>query len=246
MSRQAKTVLRGALGLAVIADVLDANPINEVGRIESRRPARGAPSISTVTLPELLTGLRESAFCTQNDLADPFTLLLATGMRRSELLAIRWVDINESERTVSVTGKVVRVKGGGLVRLSATKTESGLRTLKLPAFAMEMLQRRAQEPTIGNLGVVFPSTVGTLRDPNNMGKQWRKIRGELGLAGVTTHSFRKTLATLIDDEGLSARVGADQLGHRQVSMTQDKYWSRGRQHVEVANLLDRAVAKSDE
>jgi integrase len=58
---------------------------------------------------------------------------------------------------------------------------------------------------------------------------------------VTTHSFRKTVATLIDDEGLSARVGADHLGHTLVSMTQDRYMSRGRIHTQVAELLDRTV-----
>ncbi len=246
MSRQAKTVLRGALGLAVMADVLDANPVNEVGRIESTQPTKGAPSIPTVTLPGLLAALRGSDFCVKHDLVDPFTLLLGTGVRRSELLAIRWEDIDDVARTVSITGKVVRVKGEGLVRLNTTKSASGLRTLVLPQFALDMLQTRAQEPSIGTLGVVFPSTVGTLRDPNNMGKQWRAVRDELGLSDITTHSFRKTLATLIDDEGLSARVGADQLGHRQVSMTQDKYWTRGRQHVEVANLLDKATAISGE
>jgi hypothetical protein len=51
---------------------------------------------------------------------------------------------------------------------------------------------------------------------------------------------------LIDDEGLSARIGADHLGHAQVSMTQDRYMSRGRVHVQVAELLDRTVAINDE
>jgi integrase len=59
-------------------------------------------------------------------------------------------------------------------------------------------------------------------------------------AAATTHSFRKTVATLID-EGLSARIGADHLGHSKVSMTQDRYMSRGRVHSEVAALLDRAI-----
>jgi integrase len=63
---------------------------------------------------------------------------------------------------------------------------------------------------------------------------------------VTTHSFRKTVATLIDEQGLSARVGADQLGHSLVSMTQDRYMSRGRTHTQVADLLDRTVGKADE
>lgn len=52
--------------------------------------------------------------------------------------------------------------------------------------------------------MIFCSTAGTLRDPNNFNKQWRQVRGSLGAADVTTHSFRKSLATLIDDEGLSA------------------------------------------
>jgi integrase len=58
---------------------------------------------------------------------------------------------------------------------------------------------------------------------------------------VTSHSFRKTLATLIDDEGLSARIGADHLGHSRVSETQDTYMGRGRVHQQVAELLDRTI-----
>ena len=67
------------------------------------------------------------------------------------------------------------------------------------------------------------------------------MRDRLGVPGVTTHSFRKTVATLIDDEVLSAPIGADHLGHSKVSMTQDRYMSRGRVHSEVAALLDRAI-----
>jgi len=89
--------------------------------------------------------------------------------------------------------------------------------------------------------VIFPSTGGTLRDPNNFGKRWRTVRERLGVPGVNAHSFRKTVATLIDDEGLSARIGADHLGHSKVSMTQDRYMSRGRVHTQVAELLDRTI-----
>ena len=57
----------------------------------------------------------------------------------------------------------------------------------------------------------------------------------------TTHSFRKRFATLIDDRGLSARVGADHLGHAKVSMTQDRYMARGKVHTQVADVLDDAI-----
>jgi integrase len=60
--------------------------------------------------------------------------------------------------------------------------------------------------------------VGT---PGAIGREWRTVRDELGVPDVTTHSFRKTVAALIDDRGLSARSAADHLGHSKVSMTQD-------------------------
>ena len=104
-----------------------------------------------------------------------------------------------------------------------------------------MLQARRGLSYYGEQPMIFPSTAGTWRDPNNFGKQWRTVREALGVPQVTTHSFRKTVATLIDDEGLSARIGTDQLRHSKVSMTQDRYMTRGRVHTEVANLLDRAI-----
>ncbi|WP_342744185.1 tyrosine-type recombinase/integrase [Mycobacterium terramassiliense] len=88
---------------------------------------------------------------------------------------------------------------------------------------------------------MFASSSGTVRDPENFNTAWRMVREGLGMPNVTSHSFRKTVATLIDDAGLSARIGADHLGHARVSMTQDRYMSRGRVHNQVADLLDRAV-----
>jgi integrase len=88
--------------------------------------------------------------------------------------------------------------------------------------------------------VTFASSTGTLRDPENFGRQWRSARDQLGVPHVSTHSFRKTVATLIDDEGLSARIGADHLGHAKVSMTQDPT-SRGRVRPAVAELLQRTT-----
>jgi integrase len=118
-------------------------------------------------------------------------------------------------------------------------------TLPLPRFGVDMLRARRVVPYIGEQSVIFPSTAGTLRDPNNCGKQWRTVRERLGVPGFTTHSFRKTLATLITTKG-SARVGADHLGHAKVSMTQDRYMTRGRVHTQVAELLDRTVRINDE
>jgi integrase len=241
MARQSKTILKGGLQLAVMAGVLGSNPVRDVTTIKSNNKPKGATALSADQLRDLLAKLRANDYCQRNDLVDPITLFIATGTRRSELLGELWTDFNEQAGTIAVTGKIVRVKGEGLVRIDDTKSDAGKRILPLPRFAIDMLRERRNRPFVGTQAVIFPSSTGTLRDPNNFGKQWRMVRDQLGVPGVTTHSFRKTVATLIDDEGLSARVGADHLGHSKVSMTQDRYMSRGRVHTVVAELLDRTI-----
>jgi integrase len=246
MARQAKTILRGALQLAVMANVLGANPVRDVQPFRSKTQPKGAVGLTAEQLRDLLGKLQASKFCQDHDLVDPVTLLIATGLRRSELLGLRWTDYDHAACTLTVSGKVIRVAGEGLKRVDETKSAAGRRTVPLPRFAIEMLRNRLALPYFGQQAVIFPSTAGTLRDPNNFGKEWRKAREELGAPEVTTHSFRKTVATLIDDEGLSARIGADHLGHSKVSMTQDRYMTRGRIHTQVADLLDRTVRINDE
>ena len=101
-----------------------------------------------------------------------------------------------------------------------------------------------------NIGILWRRT-RRLPDGDHDDKEWRTAREQLGVPEATTHSFRKTVATLIDDEGLSARIGADHLGHTHVghthvSMTQDRYMSRGQVHRRVVDLLDRTVRINDE
>ncbi|OBJ00359.1 integrase [Mycobacterium alsense] len=245
MAKQSKTILRGGLQLAVLANVLSANPVRDVAPLQSKRQPKGAIPLTAGQLSDLLGRLRASEFCRNADLVDPVTMLAATGLRRSELLGLRWSDVNLEAGTVTVNGKLVRATGQGLKWLPDPKSVAGRRTLPLPRFAVEMLTARRAVAYFGEQVALFPSTAGSWRDPNNFGKQWRTVREDLGAAEVTSHSFRKTVADLIDAEGLSARVGADQLGHSHVSMTQDKYLSRGRIHAEVADLLDRAVINAE-
>jgi integrase len=242
IARQAKTILSGALQLAVMANVLAANPVRDVAAIKSKRPPKGAPALTAEQLRDLLVRMRASDYCREYDLADPFTILIATGLRRGKLLGLRWADYDEAAVTLTISGKVVRVAGKGLVRVDETKSAAGRRTIALPRFAISVLAARRKLPYFGeHPAIMFPSTAGTWRDPNNFGRDWRKVREELGVPEVTTHSFRKSVATLIDDRGLSARIGADQLGHARPSMTQDVYMSRGKVHTQVAEALDDAI-----
>lgn len=240
--RHTKVALNAVLTDAVLAGVIGSNPVRELKRRRQRKgDSKGAPALAVDQVRELLKAVEESEVCRSKDLRDPVLILAATGLRRGELLALRWEDVDLDGRRLTVAGSIVRLKGVGLVRQDTTKG-GGARTVALPQFAVDALHRRKGEQLRPNtVGVIFPSSSDSLRDPDNFGKQWREVRDYLGLPDVSSHSFRKTVATLIDDSGLSARVGADQLGHARPSMTQDVYMSRGTLHTEVAAALDKAM-----
>lgn len=240
-ARRSRTLLKGALQLAVLAEVLGHNPVRDVTAIAGKAKPQGAPGLDADQLRTMWANLQESDACRKADLTDAVTVLVATGLRRSELLALRWRDFDEAAATLTVSGKVVRRKGHGLVWVAEAKTAAGLRTVPLPAFAVQALKARRGIPFIGSRATIFASTSGSLRDPDNFNGQWRKVRQDLGVPDVTSHSFRRSLGTLIDEAGLSARVGADQLGHAKVSMTQDRYMSRGRVHTKVADIVQAVI-----
>ena len=147
---------------------------------------------------DLLTKLRSSEACQRRDLVDPITLFIATGLRRSALLAPRWSDFDFDAGTIAATGKLVRQRGVGLTRIDDTKTTAGRRTIPLPSFAVTVLNDRRNRPYIGEQQVILASSSGTLLDSDNFGAAWRAARDELGVPDGTSHSFRKTVATLID------------------------------------------------
>jgi hypothetical protein len=78
------------------------------------------------------------------------------------------------------------------------------RQMPLPLAAV--LNDRRKRPYVGQQQVIFASSSGTLRDPENFTAAWRAVRDELAMPDVTSHGFHKTVATLIDDAGLSARI----------------------------------------
>ena len=133
----------------------------------------------------------------------------------------------------------MRVKGQGLQRVRRTKSDAGHRTLPLPVFAVRMLERRAAAS--GRTGPLFPDSRGGWRDPSNVSRELREARGSGEFAWVTSHVFRKTCATLLDEGELSARQIADQLGHAKVSTTQENYLARRLTNRRTADTLDRAL-----
>jgi integrase len=123
-----------------------------------------------------------------------------------------------------------------------TKSDAGHRTLPLPEFAVRMLERR--RAASGGIGPLFPDGRGGWRDPSNLSREHRLARGTGEFGWVTSHVFRKTCATLLDEGELSARQIADQLGHAKVSMTQDNYLGPRLTNRRTAETLHRALGQT--
>src|SRR4029450_704065 len=101
----------------------------------------------------------------ERDIPDLVSMLMATGLRIGEALALRWADLDLTAGTLTVRGTVVRVNGKGLM-IKETKTAAGTRTLVLPAWCVDMLQLRAtgRSALVTDKSPVFPALDGGLRD----------------------------------------------------------------------------------
>jgi len=96
-------------------------------------------------------------------------------------------------------------------------------------------------------GPIFPSSTGTVREASNVrNRAWKPFTVRAGYDWVTFRTFRKTVATLLDEAGLTARQIADILGHARPSMTQDVYMGRGAVSRAGAQALDDALTRPKE
>src|SRR5262249_37510597 len=148
-------------------DAIPSNPIRDVSRFSSgKRSGRVRPKVvlDAEELPGLRAHLRASKRARAHDLVDFVDMLAACGCRIGELLALTWANVDLDAGTISIEGTVIREPGAGLFVQQHTKSMAGMRTIRLPDWAVAILRRRS---AAAMAEWVFPSTVGTLRDPDN-------------------------------------------------------------------------------
>lgn len=85
---------------------------------------------------------------------------------------------------------------------------------------------------------MFTAPLGGLRDPSNTQADLRSVLDAAGFEWVTSHTFRKTAATLLEQAGLTVRAIADQLGHADVTTTQNHYFGRRMITTRAAEVLE--------
>lgn len=217
---QARILLVVLSGIVSLGVRYGAIPTNLVASVKAPAAANATVRAPTaLEVQELRAALarhdqREARSDSVRDLADVGDMLLGTGARIGEVLALRWDDIDFAERAVSITATVVR-GDDGLMRQETPKSASSNRRLKLPDFTLHMLERRRQT---AEHEWIFPSPEGAPQWPENIRRRWSEAVAGTSVEWTTTKSCRKAVGTL-----LGAAGGKDQLGHHDESVTRKHY-----------------------
>lgn len=239
-----RTVLSGILGVAARHGALDGNPLRDVAPIPSNKTEVRALTVTEVAALRAGLDQWQAEYTTgrkarPQDILDVIDVMLATGCRIGEALALRWSDVDlGDEPTVTIAGTIVPGREGGLVLQDHPKSSGSYQTFRLPQFAVNTLLRRQVQQVEGNpYDVLFPSSTGTLRDPNNFRKQWNKAKVTFGFDWVTPHTFRKSVGTILaNTQGLAA--AQRQLGHSSERVTAQHYVARARVAPDRSSILE--------
>ena len=250
-AKGAKVVLGQMFALAVRHGAILTNPVRETGRL--RKPRRTVVALTNKHLEAVRTAIRQWQQPVtgkpgprhNGDLADIVDLMLATGARIGEILALRWEDLDLAAKrpTLTICGTIVYVKGKGFFRQDWTKSDAGYRTTVLPRFAVGMLLGRKLTAAANPHDAMFTSRRGTWLSPQNVRRQWRQARADTDLKWVTPHTFRKTVATLIDKE-VDTKSAAAQLGHGSEEITNKYYIVKPALAPDVSEILQQLGAPS--
>ena len=156
-------------------------------------------------------------------------LALATGMRRGELLGLRWADVDLDGAKLRVERSLEETTAGGL-RFKAPKTKRGRRLITLPPRTVELLRAHRKQQLelrlalgLGKMGaeaLVFPTPDSTSpRSPRGLTKDWSRTVTALGLPRVTFHALRHTHVSALIADGMDILTISRRLGHSNPNVT---------------------------
>jgi integrase len=159
-----------------------------------------------------------------------YVVAATLGLRRGELLGLRWEDLDLDRGTVTVARTVQRV-GGALV-LDDTKTEASDGTVLLPKITKRLLlehrkQQDVERAEAGELwtdhGLVFPTSVGTPMEPRSLNRHFEGVRTRAGLPNVRLHDLRHTVVSLLLELGTPPHIVQAIARHADVDITMSIY-----------------------
>ena len=222
--RKIHSTLHKALSQAVSDGLIPRNAAD----VKAPRPA-----------PKEMRPLSEGEACTFLDVArtsgdrfEPlYVLAITTGLRRGELLGLRWEDVDLERGTLRVGRSLVREEGRHTV--GETKTRRGRRQVNLTPRTVNALKahrkRQLEErmrlaETYKDHGLVFSTSIGTPVNPENLvNRSFKPLLEKAGLPKIRFHNLRHTCATLLLGRGVHPKFVQELLGHATIAITLDTY-----------------------
>ena len=215
-------VLTQALHQAVRWGLRGSNPATSA---QPPRPSRAEPYVVDEDLAR-----RILAALGGTSVELPAAVALGTGMRRGEILALRWGDLDPGFLVAQVRRTLENTSGG--IRFAPPKTKRSRRTVALPEFLRPFLERQrgdqadrraffAEHWREGDL--IVDDGDGRPVNPRTMSSRWRFFVRRAGLPPIRFHDLRHAHATLMLLQGVHPKVVSERLGHASVGITLDLY-----------------------
>lgn len=222
--RHIHRILRAALSRAVEQQVISRNPTDPFRKRLPKIERRELQTLSTEQSVQLLQAIKHTRTYW------PTLIALTTGMRRGEVLGLRWKSVDLDGAMVRVVESVEETSKG--LRFKAPKTEK-TRAITLPAFAIEELRRlkKEQAEDLALLGLrqdgqtlVCGQADGRPLHPRSLTHEFtRLVRRVAGLPGVRFHDLRHSHATQMLLAGVHPKIAQERLGHSTITTTLDLY-----------------------
>jgi integrase len=220
-----RTVLRSALSHAISEELISRNVAAMVKTPTGR--SRKAQAWSSEEARSFL----ESARGDGDPLYAAYVLVLVLGLRKSEVLGLRWTDVDLDAAELTIELQLQRVRRQLLHR--ETKTEASDATLPLPAICVAALRLRHAEQSKdrlaagpawqGGAGLVFTGHYGTPVDPRTVNRAFTARAAKAGVRRITVHDARRTCASLLADLDVHPRVAMQILRHADFAVTMEVY-----------------------
>ena len=173
-----------------------------------------------------------------------FYLELVSGLRKGELVALLWSDLDIENQTISVSKQATRDENGNIV-ITRPKTETSVRLVSIPQKAVELLQQEHRKHP--DNPYMFPSTrTGEMYYPDSIVTLHKRILKSAGLSYINFHALRHTFATAALQNGVDVKTVSSMLGHYDAGFTLRTYTHATRQKQEQAaekmgNFMDKVM-----
>ncbi len=236
--------LKSALKQAVRLSIIDKNPADAV---TIQRPKEYKAQVYDETEVKILL-----SYVKNTKMEIPVILGVGLGLRRGEILGLKWSSIDFDTKKLEVETSLAYVNGE--FHLKAPKSDAGVRTLIMPDSLIEVLKLHRKEQKVNMLALgagyekndlVCCSNDGKYIIPGTFSHQFTEFLKASNLKEIRFHDLRHTHASLLLKYGVSAKVASRRLGHSTIGITMDLYSHIYNEvEVEATNKIEYGIFQS--